>query len=399
MLNLFSIILLVLLSATSYAVINGAAVTVSGTTLCNNGTIDKTFAGTMTTTCGSGWAVGSVDDIVPPPAGLLFETNFANDGAFDITNQSSTWTAIGANKPEGFNGALIEGNGRIYGVPGAGLNGTTALKMEWDPALGQPVTQLYLHLTGDKASGHNEVFVRYNVKLPNDLQISNPLLDDIPYWKWGRLWQNTGPTAGDAWTENRADSGYAVWNFGGTATYGLMNKFTYAAATGSNLSQGSAGGERYSMDWYNGIPADPTIAPGYFNAVGAGAWDFNKTTRQLVDNTTQSWHTLEWRFRLSSSPTANDGVMQLWFDGVEQTPPIDIGPGGGAPELGADLAPNEIPTPVIVSGYNMLVLFDNMAYWNENWSEAGIGNGLFVNDIVVSTARIGHSYTAGSVSP
>lgn len=393
----FFIFCLSIIPIFSFAVINGSSVTVTGTTLCNNGTIERTVAGTMTTTCGSGWSVGELEIV---PAGIIFQTNFDEDGAFSIGQQQASWTEIGANKPEGFNGALVEGaNGAIYGVPGAGLNGTPALKMEWDPALGQPVTQLYLHLTGDKATGHNEVFVRYNVRLPNDLQISDPLLDDIPYWKWGRLWQNTGPVAGDAWTENRADSGYVVWNFGGTATYGLMNKFTYAAATGSNLNQGSAGGERYSMDWYNGIPANASLAPGYFNAVGAGAWDFNKTTRQLVDNTTQSWHTLEWRFRLSSSPTANDGVVQLWFDGAEQTPPIDIGPGGGAPELGADLTPNEIPTPVIGSGYNMLVVFDNMAYWNENWGEAGIGNGLFVNDVVVSTERIGHDYVAGSVTP
>lgn len=47
-------------SLAAYAVINGASVTVSGTTLCNNGTIEKTFAGTMTTTCGAGWSVGEL---------------------------------------------------------------------------------------------------------------------------------------------------------------------------------------------------------------------------------------------------------------------------------------------------------------------------------------------------
>ena len=335
-------------------------------------------------------------------AGVIFETNFANDGALDIGQQQSSWTEIGANKPEGFEGALVEGaNGRIYGVPGEGLNGTPALKMEWDPALGQPVTQLYKHLTGDKTTGYDEVYVRYNIRLPNNLQISDPSVDDIPYWKFGRLWQNTGPTAGDAWTENRVDSGYAVWNFGGTATYGVMNKFTYSATTGSNLSQGSAGGERYSMDWYphsTGNPANKSVQPGFWNAVGAGAWDFNPTTRELTDNTSQAWHTLEWRFKLSSNSTSNDGVLQVWFDGVEQTPPLNIGPGGGAPDLGSALQPNEIPTAPIApsNGYNMLVVFDNMAYWNENW--ASTGNGIFLNDVVVSTERIGHDYVAGSVS-
>ncbi len=74
---------------------------------------------------------------------------------------------------------------------------------------------------------------------------------------------------------------------------------------------------------------------------------------------------------------------------------LNIGPGGGAPDLGTDLLPNEIPTTTMGSGYNMLVLFDNMAYWNENWGTTG--NGVFVSDVVVSTERIGHTYTAGSV--
>ena len=76
MLNLFSIILLVLLSTTSYAVINGAAVTVSGTTLCNNGTIERTVAGTMTTTCGAGWSVGALG--TPPISNGIMLADFEN---------------------------------------------------------------------------------------------------------------------------------------------------------------------------------------------------------------------------------------------------------------------------------------------------------------------------------
>ena len=72
MLNLFSIILL-LFSATSYAVINGASVTVAGTTLCNNGTIERTVAGTMTTTCGAGWSVGALGTAEPT---LIFSEDF-----------------------------------------------------------------------------------------------------------------------------------------------------------------------------------------------------------------------------------------------------------------------------------------------------------------------------------
>ena len=324
-------------------------------------------------------------------ADIIFESDFSNDGSYYATHQQASWTEVTANAPTGFIGALIEGNGKIYGVPGAGVDDSVAMKFEWDPALGQPVSQLYLHLTGDKTTGYDEVYVRYHVRLPNNIKIGIPGVDDIPYWKFGRLWQNTGTAPGDRWTENRTDSGYAVWNFGGTETWGVDAGGTFGANNGSNLSKGSAGGERYSNDYYIGR-GDFTKIPGHFRAVGEGSWDFDPDTRLLYDKN-QQWHTLEWRFKLSSSASSNDGIFQMWFNGIEQVP-VDIRPGGGAPSL-SDLKPHEIPTTVMGSGYNFLVVFDNMAYWNKEWDNSLEGNGIFVNDVVVSTKRIGHDYRVG----
>lgn len=60
-----------LLPINSYAVINGSTVTVDGSTTCNNGVTERTVAGTMTTTCGSGWSVGSLPPAVPVSASPL----------------------------------------------------------------------------------------------------------------------------------------------------------------------------------------------------------------------------------------------------------------------------------------------------------------------------------------
>ena len=337
-----------------------------------------------------GWVL-----VTSSQAEIIFETDFANDGSFYATHQQSSWTEVTDNKPLGFDGALIEGNGYIQGMPGEGVNGSVALKFMWDPDLGQPVSQLYKHLTGDETTGYDEVYIRYNLRLPNNFKVGISGVDDIPYWKFGRLWQNTGTAPGDKWSENRADSFYAVWNFGGTDMWGIDAGATFGANSGSNLNQGSAGGERFSNDYYIGR-RDYSTVPGHFRHVGNGAWDFDSETRLLKNNTSQTWHTIEWRFKLSSSDTSGDGIFQMWFDGVEQVP-VAISQGGGVYD--PPLEPTANPTAKHGSGYNFFVMFDNMASWNKNWDDAGVEGGIYVNDVVISTTRIGHNYIVGSAAP
>jgi len=338
--------------------------------------------------------------VLPPLAGIIFETNFVNDAAFAHTGPTSfPWTNIASIKPEGFSGTLIEGNGRIYGVAGEGVAGSVAMRFEWGD-LSQPVTQLFKHLTDDQNTGYDEIFLRYRVRLPNNILMGDTAIDDFAYWKWARLWQNNGPVSAGV-TENRADSGFAVMNFGGTATWGVYAGGTFAAnfdATGLPLSGGSANGARYSIDYYDGFKASYVGTPGALNNMGSGAWDFDKTTRILVNNTTQTWHTIEWRCKLATSDTANDGVYQIWFDGVEQIPIVDMRPKAPTPVL-ADLLPGEIPTASRGSGYNFLVLFDNLQFVNGNWDTPGTidgNNGIWINDLVISTKRIGHNHVAGN---
>jgi len=44
-------------------------------------------------------------------------------------------------------------------------------------------------------------------------------------------------------------------------------------------------------------------------------------------------------------------------------------------------------------------MFDNMAYWNKNWDDPGVEGGVYVNDLVISTERIGHEYFVGLAPP
>ncbi len=378
------------------------------------------------TTAGDSATGGDTPPVVN--TGIIFETNFDEDASFSHTGPTRfPWSNIGSIHPEGFDGTLIEGKGKIYGVDGEGMGtnnsngGSVALKFEWAD-LTQPVTQLFKHLTGNARTGYEEVYVRYNVRLTNAITIGNASKDDLPYWKWGRLWQNTSSYPGGVgdpdsgagnWGENRQNSYYVVWNFGGTATWGFYNKAVYGAndLNGVNLSGGSADSARYGVKFYDGSGSRKIYAgvKGAFGNVGNGAWEFDVSTRKLLNNTDQTYHTLEWRFKLASSQTAGDGVYQSWFDGVEQTPPVSISQGKlGAHSYDPPLDPSDIPTSNnsevdasynTGSGWNFFVLFDNLTAINKDWPITGDGNGIWVNDIVISTERIGDAYIAKPFTP
>ena len=334
-----------------------------------------------------------VDDFTPL-VGLLFETNFKNDEDYSVSN-IGLWNGGGGKitqPPSGWDGVLVSGNGSIEVLSGEGKNKSNALKLNWDPDLGQPVAQLAKHLTNDASAGYDEIFVRYHVRLPNKFKAGENA-SFIPYWKWGRLYQNTtieknsnGLTSGN-WTENRVDSRYVVWNFGGGVPYTDVN-VVWGENFGDNLHKGSAGGERQSLDFFVS-GSDQHNAPGYFESL----WDINVSDRpgELENNTSQTWHTLEFRFKLATTETSNDGEFQMWWNGVGQGSFSRIRAGGGAPtRTGIPTAKGD------GSGFNFFVFFDNMAGWNKHWGKDEVEGGIYVNDVVISTERIGHEYVAGN---
>ncbi len=335
---------------------------------------------------GGGPAVGGG---LPGPEGVVFETNFVNDGDY-YRSGGGLWDYDDV--PTGWDGVRTN-QGTIRGVSGEGVAGSVAMKFEWPSGSTALATSLGKHLTGDATTGYPEVFVRYQVRLPNGFRAG---LDGkaLPYWKWGRLWQNTGVSSG--WTENRTNSYYIVWNWGsGLPKWGIKNNLTFGENLMTN-NKGSAGGPRTGTSWYvsgSDVPGYHTGFDGHWDHVGGGDWEFDHTTRDLLDDTNQNWHTFEWRFKLSSTDTANDGVFQVWFDGVEQFCPNTIG--GIDQPIDQPSTTSSLITAA-KPGFNHLTLMDNMATWGRDWGVAGVEGGIYINDVVISTDRIGHNYVAGN---
>ena len=329
-------------------------------------------------------------------AEIIFETDFANDGNY---HDSGTGLIKHTNLPEGFDGVRTN-KGTISGAPGEGVNGSVAMKFEWPSGSTALATSLFKHLTGDKKTGLKEVYIRYRVKLPNNFKAGVGDTDsgtDLPYWKWGRLWQNSGLN-GDGWTENRTDSYFIVWNWGsGKPIWGLKNNLTFGENLNTN-GKGSAGGPRCGTYWFEGGGSDEhgyhIGKPGHWDNVGAGAWEFDHTTRRLLDDINQSWHTFEWRFKLSTTDTSNDGTFQVWFDGIEQFVPNVI---GGIDQPVDQPSTTSSLLTAAKPGFNLFTLFDNMARWSTDWDDPSVGGHILINDLVISTSRVGHEYNVDGV--
>lgn len=147
----------------------------------------------------------------------------------------------------------------------------------------------------------------------------------------------------------------------------------------------SQGGERGKVDWFMS-GADRNTQGGYFEAVGGGAWAFDPAEPTALLNREQVWHTIEYHFALASSPGADDGECELYYDGVLQSRATRIVSQAGARGFSG------VPTTRHGSGFNYLVFFDNMSGWNARWDEPNVDGYILVNDVVVSSSYIGHDY-------
>ena len=321
-------------------------------------------------------------------SGVIFESDFSNDSGYRV--QSTTlWNGGGSGRgtiapPSGWDGVLTTQNSALSVVSGVGFDGGNALKLEYDPNASQPVVSLAKHLTGDENEGYDELFVRYRVKFPNGFKVGRNG-SGLDYWKWGRLWQNTSVTNSgpNLWTENRANSGFVVWNFANNHPY-TNSRQAWAHPGGPNLSRGSAGGAIQYTDYFVSGDWDPELSKGAFERF----WDINLDSRPgtLQNNTSQTWHTIEYRFKLASSVGAANGVFEMWFDGVPQGQPTRVLASAGAPSSSG------IPTTRLGSGWNFLVVFDNLSGWNADWGQPGVDGYILVDDVVVSGSYIGPNY-------
>jgi hypothetical protein len=325
--------------------------------------------------------------------GVLFETNFSADTNYSISG-TSNWEA-GA--PTGFDLVQATGNCLIEVVP-QGAAGANVMRLHYDPAQGQPVIGLRKHLTNDINTGYDELYIRYKVRFPNAYKFGNGSVD-LPYWKWLRLAQNTAADLSGVF-ENRPDSYYVVGQIGGSINFAVKWSFAFAGneedGTDAERIKGSAGGPHATIDWYKaGNPLPHSAQAGYFEAMPGFDIDWATNPGRFESFTSggsQSDHTIEMRIKTATAPGADDGVCELFFDGVSQgifqrvtdaySP--DTGPITG------------VPTASNPAGWNAIQFFDNMSNFNLDFGQADVDGYVDIFDLVVSTERIGHDYAVGA---
>lgn len=256
------------------------------------------------------------------------------------------------------------------------------------------------HLTGDKLTGYDELFIRVNVKLPDGFNVNG---SGDANWKWQRLFQNTEPdmsNSNETLTENRPNSLYAMQNF---AVNKGMFDMTFPPNHCRKQEAGSVGSARYGANFFPGTSPPRSEYKGYFEHVGSpaeptrGAWELTpgQFEGDLV-NTGQTYHTVEWHIKLSDTAGVPNGRFELWFDGVPQLDD-DNPPRNGWTWQNNDEGFAE-PSNIITSraggsGYNFFRLFSTLREWvTGNWDQPGVDNFWYVRDLVISTTRIGHDY-------
>ncbi|MEM9860969.1 MAG: hypothetical protein AAF938_05085 [Myxococcota bacterium] len=315
---------------------------------------------------------------------MFFETNLAQDSAYR-RERSAAVDSDGA--PTGWDGVYSAG-GEIRGVPGAGFAGGVAMKFEWAGGRAAQGVQLIKHLTGARETGYEELFVRYQVRLPDAFRAGRAD-EALAYWRWGMLLQRRGTEPRD-WGVMGFHPRSIRWQWGnGLPRWGVRQRLIFGENFESNrppMPLAEAG-----PDWFvsgGDEQGHHRRFDGHWDRMGAGAWEFDHQSRQLLSDA-RTWHTLEWRFRLSSSDTSNDGVFQLWFDGEEQVCPNAI---TGVEQDVDQASTNRSLITAASPGMNVLMVMGNVAGWNADWGEPGAEGGIYVNDVVVSTERIGHDY-------
>ncbi len=365
---------------------------------------------------------------------IIYESNFVNDGAFLADHVGNGFD----NAPEGFDNTKAAG-GIIKGVPGAGINGSVALKFEWDAGTGQVLAVgMRKHLTGDKNTGYNEIFIRFRVRLPDTFVAGDS--DPSPaltFWKHLRLWQGVDIPA-NAPNPSEGEIGdpsfYIVANFNGRPGFGTAQGCVMSENDSDHAGNSSDGG-RYNLDLYQGsfnnTRGTHIGKPLHWDNMANGAWEFNDISRKLYsaednpsniraknhnytttpysdDPLAQTYHTLEWHFKLSTGNHTFDGLRESFFDGVAQVPNLDIkrkaGPTTNLPFFPSggtnDMVPHGVETLPTADkgGFNYITVFDNLADWSEHWEDSLVEGGIYMNDIVISTSRIGHTYNVGDSS-
>jgi hypothetical protein len=316
---------------------------------------------------------------LPAYAGIVFEDDFSNDAGWSATCMG---TISQVNAPSRWTGYRCQPNSSLKIISGLGQRGTPALQIGYQITTSAGAMSLFKHLTGNQNTGYTELYIRYQFKFDDDWK-SGTNGTDMAYWKWIRLWQGIDPYNQSQWSEiNNPNTRYLIANFNTTA-YG---KGCIATTWADNKAGNSAGGPRFKA-WYD--RSNPSASDGCFGSMnGLSIQQSGQYAGYFVTypSGSQTWHTIEYHFKLSTNNYPGNGVFEVWLDGVKQKLPMPYKAALG----GASMA--YLNTMKYSGGMNFLTVFDNMSGWSKAWSSTKHIN---IDNVVVSTSYIGTSYIVG----
>lgn len=324
-------------------------------------------------------------------SGIIFEDDFSDTGVGWSGTPRPVWQADPALK--NWDHFQVPPGGSLVTVPG-GQNGTPAMRFGYQIAGASLALTLGKFLTKQQSQGYSELYIRYQIKLDQNWKSGD---GTVEYWKWFRLFQNRDP---QKWIgvqdepSGAQDTRFIICNVSN-------NPPTWGCAATTNSQNGESANDPYTMIRFSGSSTCPTC--GHFESISE--WDFDNSTGLLPSYpSVQNWHTLEWHIKLStgtcntSGTGTENGVLEMWIDGVKQTTNLTYTRPNGEDDICRAL-----PTNKYGGGINWISVFDNMGNWSDYWnvtppSPAGVKY-LYLDNVVISDSYIGPNYVVGGSPP
>lgn len=310
-------------------------------------------------------------------AAVIFEDNFNNHPngwepvEFGTKITGGTNQNPGRNEPAPWTGYKAGTGASVEIVVGEGRNDSGALRYGFEPSTTWPGVGLHKWLGPE---GYSELYIRFYVRYEQEW---NWGLASSGYFKVMRLWQNvstedvlgiSGKTIDDE--TNRGFMLLLTQN-----AQGAHPVYEYLCTHNDGLH--SAGGAVSLLQYY---PYNSSSTQGFlenhFGAIdSAGDW-----------TSTQSWHSIELHVKLASPWPADDGVYELWIDGIKQDKYTNVY------NAKSTRTYKNMPTEKLGVGINYFILQDNGAL-SKDWPTA---YHVFYDDVVISTTYVGPEYVIGN---
>lgn len=343
-----------------------------------------------------------------------------NGGGVGITNYEPSIYPLNQRKnSNSWNGWVQNTNstGYISIQPTGGVNSSPALRVRLIkyPGLSNE-TGLHKWLGN---TYYQEVYVQYKIKFGstgNDWWWNGRWVSGNPVgpgaddggiiWKLGRVWTGFNPTDIDktggqsqpvydrTWSrESNWRTGIWIpslladgWNYDKNSVFFALSNFHWEPSCPSIVggtcdSQNNPRTSNMFWEWkrFSDNPM-PSTSYGRINNFTNSGNPLNPTTGAFTEP--QRFHTIEMRFKNRSHPNNADGAYQMWVDNVEIT---------------RDTIHSSRPIQASMStnprdyGINFIRFVDNFNKLTENIPDNPGYMDVFIDDIIISTQRIGNS--------